>query len=141
MKRIFSLLALALIVISCGPTIDTQALRDEVLDIHDEVMPRMGEVMSLRKKVLTKSESVTDSTELENLKEIAYNLIKANQGMMTWMNDWTKSVGNFLDQDAKPIAGVDVNKVVEYLEEEKKRVSKVRDDINNSIKEAKEVLE
>ena len=145
MKKILTFLVFAVFLMACGSGVDTKALRDEVLDIHDEVMPKMGEVMSLRKKVLTQSQELAletdaNSDKISKLESLAADLENANKGMMSWMNDWAKTSTNYLNDKAQPKDGVETSDVVKFLEDEKERVSEVRDAINKSIKDAKEAL-
>ena len=145
MKKISIGFLLTIFLYSCTSGVDTQALRDEILDIHDEVMPKMGEIMSLRKKVMTKSEELSltenfDQAEVNSLDSLASALETANKDMMTWMNDWHKNSSAYLDQDGMPLEGREVEDVVNYLEDEKQRVSKVKENINAAIKTAKEAL-
>ncbi len=144
MKRVTIFLSLILIITACGgPKLDTVALRNEVMDIHDEVMPKMGELRSLKKQVLAKSEELKSSADAQtvgDLENLAGSLDEAYSGMMTWMNDWSKSEKNFLNKDNGLKTGVDPEDAAKFLSDEKERVSKVRDNINSAIKSAKEVL-
>lgn len=138
-------LLLALFMYSCDSSIDTQALKNEVLDVHDEIMPKMGEVMSLRKKILVMSKQTAsidnyDQSVVNSLDSLADALAGANRGMLSWMTDWSNNSSNFLDQDGKPIEGVTVEAVVKYLEGEKQRMLKVNEHFDSSISTAKEVL-
>ena len=145
MKRVSLIFLSFLIFGSCNSGVDTQALRDEVLDIHDEVMPKIGEVMSLRKKVMTKSQELAltdnyDQNEVASLDSLANALEVANKGMMRWMNDWSQNSSSYLDQDANPAQGVTDEALIEFLDEEKVRITNVKTDINGAIAEAKKVL-
>ena len=138
-------LLLALFMYSCDSSVDTQALKNEVLDVHDEIMPKMGEVMSLRKKILVMSKQTAsidnyDQSVVNSLDSLADALAGANRGMLSWMTDWSNNSSNFLDQDGKPIEGVTVEAVVKYLEGEKQRMLKVNEHFDSSISTAKEVL-
>lgn len=146
MSKVSVFFLLALFLYSCSGGIDTKALKNEVLDIHDEVMPKMGELMSLRKKVMTKSETLSadvnhDQNEVYTLDSLAIALESANKGMMTWMNDWSKNASNFLDQDDQPIAGVTEAAVLNYLKDEKQRILNVNENFKSTIKAAKEALD
>jgi C4-type Zn-finger protein len=130
MKKTLALLTLFL-VFACVKKDNGEALVNEVLNIHDEVMPKIGEVMSLRKKVLDKVEG---STNPDELRDIALSLEEAQQGMMLWMNDWSKNSAPFIKNEATE------EEKMNYLNAEKERVTKVKEDINNSIAKAKEAL-
>lgn len=140
MKRVFGFLLIALFAFSCGGDgYDREAEKDKVIDVHDEVMPKLGEVMNLRKQVLAKAtELSTDNPANESvdaLRDLAAELDAARKGMMTWMNDWSKS--------SKPhVSGTStVEEQKAYFAAEMKHVTKVKDDINNSIAAAHNVLQ
>lgn len=145
MRKVNVFFLLALILYSCSPGVDTKVLKNEVLDIHDEVMPKMGELMSLRKKVMTKSQALSadvnhDQNEVSSLDSLATALESANKGMMIWMNDWSKNAPNFLDQDDQPIEGVTEEAVLKYLKDEKQRILEVNENFKATIKAANDVL-
>ncbi|MFT7382339.1 MAG: hypothetical protein ACI9Z3_002233 [Roseivirga sp.] len=130
MKKTLALLALFL-VFACAKKDNGEALVNEVLNIHDEVMPKIGEVMALRKKVLDKVEG---STNPDELRDIAKSLEEAQQGMMLWMNDWSKNSAPFVNNEKTQEEKMD------YLNAEKQRVTKVKDDIEKAIKEGKAAI-
>ena len=139
MKRVFGVLLITLFAFSCGgDSYDREAEKGKVIDVHDEVMPKLGEVMNLRKQVLAKAtELSTDDSEsdtVESLRDLASELDAARKGMMTWMNDWSKS--------SKPhVSGTStVEEQKAYFIAEMERVTKVKDNINNSIAAANKVL-
>ena len=138
-RKTAAFLSLLIAFTACGGGQNTEALKNEVLDIHDEVMPLMGEIMSLKKKILTKSQEIvvgndTDQELVSHLNQIAENLETAGKGMMTWMNDWTKNSAPFLKEDA------DINQTITFLEKEKVRIIKVKEDMLSAITSANEAL-
>jgi hypothetical protein len=130
MKKLLFLFSFFL-VFACNQNDNGKALTDEVLNIHDEVMPKIGELMSLRKKVLDQVEGSSNPDELRN---IALELDEAQKGMMQWMNDWSKNSAPFVNGETTK------EEKMAYLNAEKERVNKVKEDINNSIEKAKAVL-
>lgn len=138
MKR-FSVALIVLFMMACGGGPDIEAMKNEVLDIHDEVMPRMGEVMKLRRQVLSKAETLSgestpDQSAIDALNSLAEKLNSANDGMMIWMREWTSESSGYLEGDQDKAAAA------AYLESEKKKVEKVKTDILEAIKEAEELL-
>jgi len=136
MKKVFALLLVALFTVSCGGGFDREAARDKVIDVHDEVMPKLDEVMNLKKQVLAKATEVsaTESKTADELRDLAAELESARKGMMTWMNDWSKTStvhvkGESAEEEQKA-----------YFAAEMERVTKVKEDINSSIAAAKKVL-
>lgn len=107
-----------------------QALYDQVMDVHDEVMPRMDEIMKLKREL---QEQITNTPDMvverkQQLEQIISNLDSASNSMMDWMHKF-----NPLPDSA------DQEKARAYLESEMERIRKVRELINESIDKAKEV--
>lgn len=134
----FTIVSIGLMLFSCsGDKVDeNQILKDEVIAIHDEVMPYMGDLKSLRKKINEKSEvleeqdSVGNSEKVLELKLLAKDLDDAFEGMFVWMRQFKNSYEEMGEEEIKS-----------YLQEQRVLVSKVRDDINRSMAAAKEELE
>ncbi len=136
MKKIWVLVLMAALV-ACGG-VDNEALKNKVLDTHDEVMPKMGQVMNLKKQVVAKAaelESADSSNEkITELRDLAGELEAAYQGMMTWMRDWSESSDPYTKGEVSP------SEVTTYYESEQAKVDKVKADINGSIAKAQEAL-
>lgn len=136
MKKVYFLAVLSLLIWSCGGGFNPEAEKNKILDVHDEVMPKIGEVMNLKKKVLDKVGTLSDDQPemAQELRTLAKELDDANSGMMSWMRDWSKNSSEYLNMKA----GTDEQ--VAYLTEEMKRVTEVKEAINSSIQKAKEAL-
>lgn len=123
----------ALLFVSCGNSNENigkeDLLRDEVFAIHDAVMPRMTEIVELKGKLLELS---ADSTKALEAKAGISQLEKAEEGMMDWMAKFQQP--NKLRETKKH------EEIMAYLEGEKQRITKVRDDMNNSIETAQRML-
>ena len=120
---------------ACGGSgFDQQAAIDEVLDMHDVAMPKIGEVMSLKKKILEKAETASDSTLLKELRSIAGDLDAAQQGMMVWMREWGQISMPHVNGETSE------EEQIAFFKSEMEKVTKVRDDIFNSIDAAKKKL-
>ncbi|WP_421977922.1 hypothetical protein [Roseivirga seohaensis] len=133
MKRAFSLFVIILFVFACEKKEDKfDTLKTEVFAIHDEVMPKMGELMSLKKKILDKVEVSANPDELRG---IALSLEKAQEGMMSWMNDWSKNSTPHVNNESTE------EEKMTFINAEIVRVKKVKEDINGSIAAAKKALE
>lgn len=123
---------------SCGgtdPNLQAQdALRDEVFAIHDEVMPKMADLNRLKARMV---EAKTDTLKLDSLAEtqvdaVISQLEQAEEGMMGWMNNF-KGPEKLRDTQLP-------EEILKYLEEEKAKISKVREDMLNSISAAEQLL-
>lgn len=127
MKKVlfFSFLFLSL---GCGPSIED--MQDEVMAIHDEVMPEMGTINRLAKelKVMVKDSLSTQDQRIEIKKHIDA-LETADDAMMNWMAEY-KAPGKDLPKE----------KATELLQKEKEKITLVRDQMLNSISDAKALL-
>jgi prefoldin subunit 5 len=123
----------ATLFFACGsssPDIEKEdALRNEVFVIHDEVMPRMAEIVALKGKLEALK---PDSTKVAEVEAAISFLVKAEDGMMEWMVQF-KQPANLRESKKH-------EEIMAYLEAEKQRISQVRDDMNNSIKAAGQLL-
>ncbi len=131
--KIISTLGL-LLIIGCQPAktdqVDLKALKNEVFDIHDEVMPKMGDLRRVRKELMLKADSLreTDSTKAQFLLAASNQIGAANEGMMVWMRNFNPdSTGTYQEE-------------LDYLNQQKKGIIKVRDDMNSSLVEGKKIL-
>jgi hypothetical protein len=106
-----------------------EALLKEVFEIHDAVMPRMSEIVALKGQL---KELETDTTKALEAQAAISQLEKAEEGMMDWMNKFT--------QPEKLRESKKHEEIMSYLDGEKQRITKVRDDMNNSIETAQRML-
>ena len=129
-----SLLAIFLLV-SCTENRqkkEEEELEKEVLSIHDEVMPQMGEVARLRDELEKRKENL-DSLATEQaaiIDELITQLSEANESMMDWMRDYSADFSNMRHDE-----------IMDYLDEQRMRVEDVQSKIKKAIKDAKEQLE
>lgn len=133
MKKILALFTLLFLATACGGY-NTKAKVDEVFELHDEVMPKMGEVMNLKRRVLEQAQNETDSARVNELRDLAKRLDDANTGMMVWMREWSKNADPHVNEET------DIEARKAFFEQEMARVTKVKEDINNVISAAKEEL-
>ncbi|MCG9880562.1 MAG: hypothetical protein MH472_08185 [Bacteroidia bacterium] len=83
-----------------------------IMGIHDEVMPKIAKVLSLRKQIQYKIDSAKQNTHLEHLQSVSYALTKADADMMHWMrayqipmsSDTALSYLNKQEQEIKAIS-------------------------------------
>lgn len=124
MKYLFLFLTALIIYSSCKEKI---SLEDEVIAIHDEVMPKMGDMHMARKnlrEILKKAEDEAAKTEILTM---ISDLESADEGMMTWMHEW-KVPENEPEK-------------TEYLEKEKVKITKVKVDMLTSLENAHKFIE
>jgi hypothetical protein len=116
-------------------------MEKEVLAIHDEVMPKMDEIMSLQSKLVKKMASIdslqqegVSSTRLAEQRIKAFELNRllktADSLMMNWMY-------TYRGDSAK---GLQPAEAMLYFEKEKEKIVKVKETTNSSIDEVKMFL-
>ena len=128
-----------LIFSSCsdGGQAEREALRDEVMAIHDEVMPKMGDFRKLQKQIASLSDSLRtmesiDTNRLNDLAARGVEIAAAQEGMMAWMRQYNPEIM----QDGTPH-----EEVMSYLEEQKAAIEKVRDQMMQALASGEEALQ
>ena len=102
----------------------------EVMEIHDEVMPKMGELNNLRKSLLHADSTLNlDANAHSELSKAVADLEIADSLMWAWMYEYKRP--------SDTVESV----IVEYLESEKVRVTEVKDAILQSMQHAEGLLE
>lgn len=145
MKNLILLSLLAAFSLACGTDKDQEkvtGLETEVLAIHDEVMPKQEDIMSLKTQI---SKKIQDIDSLQNvgvssntmaeqrIKAVDLNqkLADADKLMMDWMHEYRGDSAKKLDSQ----------QAVQYFEKEKERIMLVKQATLKSIQEAKTFLE
>ena len=117
-------------LVSCGKSLEQQneELFDEVMKIHDEVMPEMGAIRKTRKAVLELQEASEDSTLRVQLLEVSNQLDEANEAMMNWMRNFEPDFQGTPEERKQ------------YLDAEKKKMIEVRDMMLGSLQKGNDFL-
>jgi hypothetical protein len=105
-----------------------QSLYDEVMDVHDEVMPKMDDIYKLKeklKKQLAEAPTMVEEKK-KDLEKTILQLDSASEGMMVWMRNFNPIPDSLGEEKAR-----------KYLEEQKAKVTKVKEDMLKAIEEAK----
>ena len=141
----FCALSIALLV-SCGKsgshdghdgngatdsTDTNRALYDQVMEIHDEEMPKSQDIYRLKKNIQDQITN-TPGMVVEQKKEferMVSKLDSADRAMMDWMHQFNPP--DTLDDESKR----------EYLENEIEKIKKVRDLTEEAIREASAVTQ
>ncbi|MFO7720090.1 MAG: hypothetical protein R6W85_06600 [Gillisia sp.] len=137
------LLAIALFgVISCDKTSEEKnkydALYTQVIAVHDEVMPKMGELSGLSQKLKQRIDSSQTSSVI--YEKGIEDLENSYDFMMEWMRDFSEE----FVKDQTPfeeLSNEERKAKIAALQEEVTSVNKLRDEINGSIERAKELIE
>ncbi len=140
----YSLIFLSLLIasntfISCNQISKEQkeydALMQNVIDIHDEVMPKMSKISSL----ITQLKPNIDSTATgQSFGKAEQDLKNSYDYMMKWMSDFGTKFDHNPDDEPKEIIS---ESKIKLLQEEEIEVKKLRDQINSSIDNAKKILD
>ncbi|MEQ9467782.1 MAG: hypothetical protein RLN88_10250 [Ekhidna sp.] len=131
MKNLTTLITIILFA-ACGPgkKEELQTLKDEVMSIHDEVMPKMGELRNVRKQLMLQADSLmeSDSVRAAILTTAADNIGEANESMMQWMRNFEPEFEGTNEE------------VMQYLQGQKESIQKVKEDMLGSVAKGREVL-
>jgi hypothetical protein len=128
-RMMFLFLALALV--ACGKySKDEMAQQDKafgaMMEAHDRAMPRMGEIEAVSGELRT---LMADSTATDSVKAVIMKALerleKADEGMMTWMNE-LKTVEQVREN-------MDHAAIMEYYKNEETKIKIIENDIAGSI--------
>ena len=121
-----------MLVLACAnPLIEAnKEMRAQIIGVHDEVMPKIGQLMSLEKKALAQADSLfaqdsTASTEIEAMRSLAGQLNQAHEGMFVWMRQYS------LEEEGKT-----PEEIKTYLDEQLVKVNQVNADIKAAMEQA-----
>ena len=105
-----------------------EALYHQVMDIHDEVMPKMDDLYKLKRELQEKIESTPALVEEEKkkLEQRIAHLDSTSQLMMEWMHQFNPLPDSTDQEEAR-----------EYLESEMEKIKKVKDAMLEAIEKEK----
>ncbi|MBX2917468.1 MAG: hypothetical protein KF856_19530 [Cyclobacteriaceae bacterium] len=140
MKTVLSLVVITLLLTGCekhqSATSETdksenpnQVLYDQVMDVHDEVMPKMDEIMKLKRSLQEQIANTPDMVieRKRQLEKMISNLDSASTAMMDWMHKFNP-LPDSVDQELAR----------EYLEGEMEKIRNVKTLMLESIDKAKQ---
>lgn len=133
MKKL--LIPIVLLVISCSDEDKAlqQARFNEIMVIHDEVMPYMSTIHSLQKQIKESAKLVatTDSTGNEKaaFAALSSNLDLANESMMNWMRNFSKPSDDKAHLE-----------IMDYYAKELAKISRVKQQMLDAIEKSKQRL-
>lgn len=119
------LIPLLLFLGGCRDT--NQELYDQVMEVHDEVMPKMNDLYKAKVELnnrLSDSARIT-SGERESIRQKIAHLDSASESMMVWMRQFNPVPDSVGKEKAKA-----------YLEAELVKVRHVKEDIQRALKDA-----
>ena len=125
-------LLISFLVLACAnPLIEAnKEMRAQIIGVHDEVMPKMGELMSLQKKALAQADSLyaqdsTATTQIESMRTLAGQLDQAYEGMFVWMRQYS------LEEEGKTPEEIKI-----YLDDQLLKVNQVNTEIKAALDQA-----
>ncbi|MEX2596270.1 MAG: hypothetical protein WEC59_05005 [Salibacteraceae bacterium] len=139
MKRLLYLGLILTLITACGdPKLEkVNNLKKEAFALHDEVMPRMGEISELSRSLKEHRKSVeadtssTNEKQIEQIKTHVKALDDAYEAMMEWMNHYKPEYEKEHQIDS----------AVVYYEEQKESISEVKSAMEKSIEDAENLLD
>jgi len=105
-----------------------QALYNQVMDIHDEVMPKMDGLYKLKKQLqdsIAKTPAMVEETKKE-LEQTIQQLDSASNSMMEWMRQFNPPTDSTSEEALR-----------EYLEAQLEMVKKMREDVWEALDKGK----
>jgi hypothetical protein len=132
--KYLSIIALLALMVGCSSPekkseIEAPSLKDRVMDVHDEVMPKMGDLRKTQKDLLAMIDSsATDSLLTAKYTELAREIETANESMMAWMRNFDPNYEGTPEE------------VEKYLQEQLEKIETVKSDMLKSLDEGKKAL-
>lgn len=113
---------------------EQQKLWDEMMAIHDEIMPAMGEIFKYSKELQTHLDSTEVETALQSeIEATIEQLNQADDGMMDWMAA--------LKQPSELKESMNHKEIMEYLKTEHEKIEVVKQQMEESIENGKKMVE
>lgn len=147
--KLFAFLFLAVALVACKPksgqqeapleeqdldrgNVQIQQERwDDVMTIHDDVMPKMSEVNRLTEALKTRLPEATGEQQTQ-IQAVITDLEAADKAMWDWMYG-LKQLNELRDS-------LQHEQIVSYLEGQEKSIAQVKDQIETAIQKAHELL-
>ncbi|MEQ8476133.1 MAG: hypothetical protein RIB54_07820 [Fulvivirga sp.] len=111
-----------------------KALYDDVMDVHDEMMPKMENMMSMKGKLKEKvdllKEEAAQSELVNELENIIQSLEIADEAMMNWMRQFDPETDSLSHEE-----------IVEYYTLQKQKMDSVKVIMVEAIESASAKLE
>ncbi len=95
MKKIVSAAFISILLSACGSAEmekEIESLHEELIVGHDEVMPLSMQLPKLSEKVSAKVSETSRADSIETAKSISSELIRANEAMYTWMDQFAEAM-------------------------------------------------
>lgn len=122
-----------LLISSCKPEIkqDEKQVYDEMMDIHNRVMPKMGEVNKLKRDLMTFNHGLDEKNLV--LKDSVLNNILKLSDSEDRMSDWMTAIS---DRNKK----VEPAKMLQFLKNEKDSIISIENEVLLNSANARELM-
>ena len=140
---IASLFVLSGLFWACNSQDAVKEAENEVFAIHDEIMPKMDDLMKLKKELTTRISSLDSlkasgsasatlrvDEDKEQATHIKRNLVVADSLMMDWMSQYKGDT----------LAKLSSTEALNYLAAQKNQILDVKTKYNNSLEQARQFL-
>ena len=111
------------------PVCEQQQLYDDVITIHDVVMPKLSQISSLKSQIEDRMEVAQDSIERAEWLSLMLQLDRADESMWVWMRQFKPEMDSLVTE-----------KDMNYLQQQLAEVEQVAEKINSSIAESEQAL-
>ncbi len=108
---------------------ERQKAFDEMMEVHDEVMPEISTINKLSRQIKKKISATANQDSLIMMKATLTRLEEAEEGMMDWMHE--------LDVPGKKVEDA---KAIAYMQKEKDKISIVSQKMKKAIQSGKSLL-
>ncbi|TQD37662.1 hypothetical protein [Haloflavibacter putidus] len=108
----------------------------EVIDVHDEVMPKMSKISS---SISTLEDQLQTAENPEKVEKAIADLKYGYDYMMQWMRDFSNEFPDALDPE--DYTEEEYKERFKMLEKQKEEVLKMQEAVNSSLKQANKLIE
>jgi len=137
MKTILSTIFLSILLFAACTDKEKSArdqLFKQVMEVHDEIMPKMDDIMDYQKQLKEKMEALSSEAEVDSVAiskiEVAIaDLDNSHDAMMGWMRQFNKDYEGMVHED-----------ILKYLSGQKEKIKNVGEVTNAALKQAEELL-
>ena len=112
------------------------ALYKKVMEVHDEVMPKMGDLNRVKRNLEQKAEEMPGQVDTVAVAQTVAAIEAAENGMMDWMQGISKHRPETMRE-----AGESHEAIMEALNQELESIEKVRDDMMSSLQKGQQMLQ
>ena len=94
-------------------------LYDQVMEVHDEIMPKMGDIMKYKKQLKSKVDALAENAEMNSekiseLQQAIAELDNSHEEMMAWMREFNPDFEGLVSEE-----------IMKYLDEQKAKIEQV----------------